>query len=82
LSYRKGKSLDRLESKVDKLDERLDRIEIQITKNTASLEEHMRRTEAREQLVEPIHEDRLALYKALKFLAWSVALLAGVLALL
>jgi predicted nucleic acid-binding Zn-ribbon protein len=74
--------LDRLESKIDKIDERLDRIEIQITKNTSSLEEHMRRTEALEELVKPIHEDRLALYKGMKLLAWSVALLAGVLALL
>jgi hypothetical protein len=33
-------------------------------------------------IVQPIHEDRISLYKGLKFLGWSVAFLASVLGLI
>ena len=52
---------DRLESKLDKLDERLDKIDIHLGKvditmsrNTDSLEEHMKRTELLEGQLESI----------------------------
>jgi chromosome segregation ATPase len=40
--------LARIEAKLDRQDERLDRIEVLQARHTASLEDHMRRTEAAE----------------------------------
>ena len=43
--------LDKIDVKLDKLDSRLNSVEIILARNTASLELHMRRTDALEELV-------------------------------
>jgi predicted nucleic acid-binding Zn-ribbon protein len=85
--------MDRLESKLDRLDERLDKIQAQGERNALQLEVHISSHKTLKQYVElevkklndivqPIHEDRISLYKGLKFLGWSVAFLASVLGLI
>lgn len=48
MSYRK------LDEKLDKIDGRLDALTVNLAENTASLKEHMRRTELLENQVKPI----------------------------
>lgn len=46
--------LNRIIDKLDKLDERLDAVDTTLVRNTASLEEHVRRTNLLEQDMRPI----------------------------
>lgn len=49
--------LDRIEAKVDKLDDRLDLVDITLVKQEANLKEHMRRTHLLEGKVEHIETE-------------------------
>lgn len=44
----------RIVDQLDKMDQRLDNIDITLVRNTAQLEEHMRRTEILEQEFKPV----------------------------
>lgn len=46
--------LERIESKIDRLGEKMGDISTSVSRNTHSLEEHMRRTELLESKVEPL----------------------------
>ena len=50
-------SLDKLDGKVDRLDQRLDVISDRHIANTTILEEHMRRTEANEENIKLLREE-------------------------
>jgi hypothetical protein len=69
--------MERLEAKIDRLDERQDRMEILMEKNTVILEEHMRRTKALEEIVKPIHYDHLAIMRMVRIFSWSLGVLGG-----
>jgi hypothetical protein len=45
-----------VDDKLDKIDERLDTISITMERNTASLDEHIRRTEIIEQELKPVKD--------------------------
>lgn len=51
------KRLDRLEDKIDNINDTMVSIEVTMTKNTESLIHHMRRTDANEELIRLLRED-------------------------
>lgn len=63
--------LDRIEGKLDKLDERQDRMELTLQHQTDQLGEHMRRTDLLETEQEAIRADMKPLTNAV--VAWAVA---------
>jgi hypothetical protein len=67
--------LMRIEAKLDKVDERVDRVDVTLSAQHVSLTEHMRRTEILEEKVEP-----LVLHGAKRIGAWDLikTALAGV----
>ena len=69
----------KLETKLDKLDERLDRIELILERNTQSLADHIRRTEILETEMKPV-KDHVAMVGAwAKLVAGGAAALTFVL---
>lgn len=79
--------MEKLENKVDKLDERLDGISIVLERNTASLEEHMKRSDMLETYVKKIEENELRPVKlhvnqvtwAIKGILWFCATVGSIL---
>lgn len=72
-----SRDLERIEKKVDKLDERLDHITIQLTRNTDSLEEHMKRSDHLEKIITPIHQDHLAVMRTLNAFKWVLGIVGA-----
>lgn len=70
--------LDKLDTKVDALDSRLDDINVTLTRNTDSLELHMRRTEILENEVAPLKK-HVSMMNAFAKIITFAALLAGLL---
>ncbi len=70
--------LDKIESKIDKLDEKLDRVEVTLAINTQSLVEHVRRTNALEDKLDPVEKHVNLTNAGLKILAGVFALLMAV----
>lgn len=71
--------LDRIEKKVDKLDERLDSAEKVAIKQEINLAEHMKRSDLLEKKLEPVENHVKYMNGALKGLA-IVSLIVGVVA--
>lgn len=66
---------DKIEEKIDKIDEKLLDMSQWVQRNAISLEEHMRRTDLLEKKLEPV-EDHVAQVRAgTKILAWVVGVL-------
>lgn len=65
--------LNRIEDKLDKLDTRQDRMEVTLTRNTASLEEHMRRTAMLEEEFKPVKRDWTFAKNIGKFLGAAIS---------
>jgi hypothetical protein len=70
------KHIERLEGKVDKLDERLDSIDKTLAAQHVSLDIHIKRSDALEALVQPIQKHVSMVEGALK-LVGVVATIAG-----
>lgn len=66
--------LARIEDKIDKIVDRISSIDVTLARQHVSLEEHIRRTVALEQIVGPVQKDRLMAKGALKVVG---ALIAG-----
>ena len=49
--------MQRLEAKLDKLDERLDSVDLILVRNTGSLEEHMRRRQLAEEAIDILRRE-------------------------
>jgi hypothetical protein len=60
--------LERIEDKIDKLDEHLARIDITLTKQSVILDEHQKRSTNLEERMEPIEEHIQGLKGVVKFL--------------
>ena len=78
--------LDKIESKVDKIDERLDHIAIILERqvmvsvqNTDSLKEHMRRTDLLEKKLEPVENHVSHITSAIKGILWFVGVMGSIL---
>jgi len=70
--------LDRLEDKIDNIRAHIEVINVTMTRNTASLEEHMRRTDALEKKLKPVetHVERInGIVKFLLFCSGVAALI-------
>lgn len=78
--------LDKIETKIDKFGEHLSNIDKTLERNTVSLEEHMRRSDAIEAYVKRIEEEDLKPVKkhvnnitaAVKGILWFCGVAAGV----
>lgn len=83
-----NKDVDKLEAKIDKLDERLDGIAVTLVKNTESLEYHIKRTDLLEKKITLLDEDvmpvkdHVAFMKtAFRVVSWFCMVVAGAAAL-
>jgi hypothetical protein len=63
---------DKLESKVDRLDERLDTITVVLDRNTNSLQEHMRRSDANEAAIEEVKKAMSPVVSHVQRITWAV----------
>jgi hypothetical protein len=82
------KLLEKLDEKLDKVEERLGSIDITLAKNTQSLDEHIRRTELAEEAIGFIKDELKPIQKhvtqvhtilqAIGFIAVVVSILAGI----
>ena len=70
---------ERVFKQLDRIEERLDRIDVTLARNTASLEEHMRRTALLEQEVKPIKAHVAMVNGVFKFLG-AISLILGIIA--
>jgi len=70
--------LERIETKVDRLDERLDAIDIRLAKYNKELEFHVARTTQLEDELSPIVKHVEQVRGASKFVGWVVALATAV----
>lgn len=59
---------DRLDEKLEKVVDRLNSIDVTLTRNTVSLEEHVKRTTQLENRVQPIEEQYLYMIGVKKFI--------------
>ena len=71
------KRIDRIESKIDKIVERVSEIDKTLERNTASLEDHIRRTEILENDIRPVKRHVYMLEGILKLIG-VLAMLAAV----
>ena len=78
--------LEKIETKVDKIDERLDHIALILERqvlvsaqNTDSLKEHMRRTDLLEKKLEPVEEHVTHITSAIKGIFWFIGVVGTVL---
>lgn len=73
--------IDKLESKLEVLDEKLDDIVLTLVTNTKSLDEHMRRTAILEDYVtaemKPLKSRMDAIFYGVKGVMWVAGILAG-----
>ena len=82
------KLLEKLDEKMDQVQERLGEIDVTLAKNTASLEEHIRRTELAEEAIAVIKDELKPIQKhvtqvhtvfqVIGFVAVAVSIAAGV----
>lgn len=70
--------LERIETKIDKLDDRLDAIDIRLAKYNKELEFHVARTTQLEDELSPIVKHVEQVRGASKFVGWVVALVAAI----
>lgn len=63
--------LDRIESKLDRLDERVDSVDVTLAAQHATLKEHIRRTEALENQIEPLRRQSAMVAGAIKIAVWA-----------
>lgn len=73
--------MDRVLDKLDKMDEKIDGIDKTLVRNTASLEEHMRRTELLEAAIKPVQEHVVMVKgvgKAIGYLGVLVGMAIGI----
>jgi uncharacterized coiled-coil protein SlyX len=69
--------LQRIEDKVDKIDDTLCTIAVTIAKQQTSLDEHIRRTNLLEEAVKPLQADNQKVHGALKLIGLVVAVAGG-----
>jgi chromosome segregation ATPase len=82
------KLLEKLDEKLDKVEERLNNIDITLAKNTQSLDEHIRRTELAEEAIVIIKDELKPIQKhvtqvhtilqAIGFISILVSIVAGI----
>ena len=74
--------VQKVDNKIDKLDDRIDCIEKDVHKNTVDLKEHMRRTEINEENINLIHQKMSWKYllKTTTMVATSIGTIAGAIA--
>lgn len=72
-----SKALDRIETKIDRLDERQDKADITLTAQHASLVEHVRRTNLLEAKLEPVEKHVAMMQGAIKLIG-LVAIIAEI----
>jgi hypothetical protein len=71
---------DRLENKIDLVIEKIHSIDKTLERNTVSLEEHMRRTNALELKLEPVERHVSGVSVVLKAFGWCVGIIATLIA--
>jgi archaellum component FlaC len=76
--------IERIENKLNKIDHTLTKIEVTLAVNTKSLEEHMRRSDALEKMIDRVETDLSPVKKHVsnlqfigRALPWLVGLLIG-----
>ena len=73
--------LNRIESKVDKLDNRADKVDVHLAVYNEQLKDHIRRTELLENEVHPIKDHVSKVHGALKLVA-SIGIITAIIKLL
>lgn len=71
--------LDKIESKVDVIVERIHAIDKTLERNTASLELHIKRTDLLEQKLKPVEDHVAAINGFMKFIGF-IGIVAGIVA--
>jgi hypothetical protein len=69
---------DKLEEKIDKIDDKLLTMSTWIQRNAVSLEEHMRRTDLLEKKLEPVEDHVAKVTAGLKILTWAVGIVLAI----
>ncbi len=70
------KTLEKLDKTTESMDERLDKIDLTLVRNTASLEEHVKRTNALEDRIKTEVEPAIKFYNGFIFLGKVIGILA------
>lgn len=73
-----NEKIDKLTEKVDKLDEKTDNHDKVLTRNTDSLEHHIKRTDLSEKRIETLEKDSIEAKTAFKTVAVIASLLGGI----
>jgi len=69
--------MERLEEKLDKIVEQIAEINVTMARNTASLDEHIRRTNMLEEKLEPVEKHVLMVNSITKFVITMITLAAA-----